>query len=276
MRFLKVFPLIFFCLGVNISSADYSNQVKWVVDSIEYTLATDKYEYTLGETVGMMIRLVNLDSDSFVFVSYELPDCVFSVFSSDESFVWWTYNGVFYPIITEEVLQQGDTLMRVDGWGMADMLQNQVDTGIYYVNAAIHPDSQIWIIIEPPPFSSPYVEIKISSQNGIEELDSENERELDFSLSQNYPNPFNPSTTIPFQVKSLELGVGRPYHTTLTIFNILGQKVRTLVDEEKLPGDYRVVWDGKDETGKDVASGIYFYQLKVGEHRLVKRMLLLR
>jgi len=97
-----------------------------------------------------------------------------------------------------------------------------------------------------------------------------------FFLSQNFPNPFNPSTTLPFQVKSLELGVGRSYHTTLTIFNILGQKVRTLVDEEKLPGEYKVIWDGKDETGKDVASGIYFYKLKSGEFNQTKKMLLLR
>jgi hypothetical protein len=97
-----------------------------------------------------------------------------------------------------------------------------------------------------------------------------------FSLSQNFPNPFNPSTTLPFQVKSLEFGVERPVPTTLTIYNILGQRVRTLLDEDKLPGEYKVIWDGRDEFGKDVASGIYFYKLKSGDFSQVKKMLLLR
>jgi hypothetical protein len=97
-----------------------------------------------------------------------------------------------------------------------------------------------------------------------------------FSLGRNYPNPFNPSTTIPFRVKSLEFGVGRPVHTTLKIYNILGQLVRTLVDEDKLPGRYNIVWDGKDNSGKDVGSGIYFYQLKTKDYTETKKMVLLR
>ena len=83
-----------------------------------------------------------------------------------------------------------------------------------------------------------------------------------FELSQNYPNPFNPFTTIPFQVGDSRFVVHSPLRTTLKIYNILGQLVRTLVDKEKAPGNYNVVWDGKDDSGKEVSSGIYFYQLK--------------
>jgi hypothetical protein len=115
-----------------------------------------------------------------------------------------------------------------------------------------------------------------------------------FSLLQNYPNPFNPATTIPFTihgkrktenspvrttqslVNSSELIVNSPLHTTLTIYNILGQRVKTLVDGEKLLGEYEVIWDGKDGAGKDVASGIYFYRLKVGDYAETKRMVLLK
>jgi hypothetical protein len=99
-----------------------------------------------------------------------------------------------------------------------------------------------------------------------------------FSLSQNFPNPFNPATTIPFTVIYKGQGAGgkSPIHTTLSIYNILGQKVRILVDEEKLPGEYKVIWDGKDETGEDVASGMYFYKLKSGDFSQSKKMLLLR
>ncbi len=115
-----------------------------------------------------------------------------------------------------------------------------------------------------------------------------------FSLSQNYPNPFNPATTIPFTVhgsrktvnspvhttqKSIygsQLTVNSPIHTTLTIYNILGQRVKTLVDEDKLPGEYKIIWDGKDDKGNSVSSGIYFYRLKAGEFTEVKKMLLIK
>ncbi|MCJ7498372.1 MAG: T9SS type A sorting domain-containing protein, partial [candidate division Zixibacteria bacterium] len=97
-----------------------------------------------------------------------------------------------------------------------------------------------------------------------------------FDLAQNYPNPFNPTTAIPFTVWSLEFNVGSPIHTTLKIYNLLGEVVRTLVDDKREPGNYQVIWDGKDKAGKEVASGIYFYRLKVGESSISKRMVLLR
>jgi hypothetical protein len=98
----------------------------------------------------------------------------------------------------------------------------------------------------------------------------------EYILLQNYPNPFNPTTTIPFKVKSLEYGVGRPIHTTLIIYNLLGQKVRTLVDEDKLPGSSQVSWDGKNEEGNDVSSGIYFYVIKTKDVTQTKKMTLVR
>jgi hypothetical protein len=97
-----------------------------------------------------------------------------------------------------------------------------------------------------------------------------------FELSQNHPNPFNPTTTIPFTVSGSQFMVHSPTRTSLVIYNILGQKVRTLVDDEKLPGNYSVVWNGKDDFGKEVASGIYFYQLKTKDFADTKKMVLLR
>ncbi len=98
----------------------------------------------------------------------------------------------------------------------------------------------------------------------------------DFALYQNYSNPFNLSTKIPFTVYGSRFMVHRPVHTTLKIYNILGQKVRTLVDEPKVIGSFEVIWDGKDDEGKYVASGIYFYQLSAENRTLTKKMLLLR
>jgi hypothetical protein len=97
-----------------------------------------------------------------------------------------------------------------------------------------------------------------------------------FSLGQNFPNPFNPTTSIPFKVKSLEFGVGRPTHTTLIVYNILGQRIRSLVDENLNSGTYQVTWDAKNDKGEKVPSGVYFYRLKSGDVSEVRKMVLLR
>ena len=94
----------------------------------------------------------------------------------------------------------------------------------------------------------------------------------DFALLQNYPNPFNANTDIRYQI----VDNGSPVHTTLTIYNILGQKVRTLVDEPKEAGHYSVLWDGKDNSGKEMASGVYFYRLAAGTFNSIRRMVFLR
>ena len=90
-----------------------------------------------------------------------------------------------------------------------------------------------------------------------------------YSLSQNYPNPFNPMTTI-------EYGLPEQSHATIEVFNVLGQRVRTLVSTIQPAGRHRVVWDGKDHQGKDVGSGIYFYRLQAGAFSESKKMVILK
>ena len=90
-----------------------------------------------------------------------------------------------------------------------------------------------------------------------------------YALSQNFPNPFNPVTEISYQLPT-ESGV------KLGIYNILGQKVRTLVNYEQPAGQYTVRWDGKDSSGADVASGVYFYRIVASDFTATKRMVLLK
>ncbi|MFQ6093580.1 MAG: FlgD immunoglobulin-like domain containing protein, partial [bacterium] len=94
----------------------------------------------------------------------------------------------------------------------------------------------------------------------------------DYALEQNYPNPFNPTTSIQYSVVSDQ---SLP-HVTLKIYNILGQEVRTLVDEPKEAGYYSATWDGKDDRGENVSSGIYFYSLHAGDFGETKKMVLMR
>ncbi|MDZ7376842.1 MAG: T9SS type A sorting domain-containing protein, partial [candidate division KSB1 bacterium] len=90
-----------------------------------------------------------------------------------------------------------------------------------------------------------------------------------YSLSQNYPNPFNPETAINFSLK--EAG-----KVTLKIYNLQGQLVRTLVDEEKLAGSYSVMWNGTADNGAKLASGIYYYTLKVNGFEASKKLALIK
>jgi len=90
-----------------------------------------------------------------------------------------------------------------------------------------------------------------------------------FGLSQNFPNPFNQQTVFVYRVPVA-------CTVTLDIYNTLGQHITTLIDEEKQPGEYRIIWYGKDHTGKDVPSGLYFYKLNSGNFSDVKKMILLR
>jgi hypothetical protein len=109
---------------------------------------------------------------------------------------------------------------------------------------------------------------------GVEQGGQELSPIAEFSLSQNYPNPFNPATTIRFKVEGERLKV--PIPTTLKIHNVLGQLVRTLVDEPKWTGSYTVIWDGKDDRGSEVASGVYLCKLQVGDQSQTKKMVLIR
>jgi hypothetical protein len=98
-----------------------------------------------------------------------------------------------------------------------------------------------------------------------------------FALSQNYPNPFNPVTRIQYQVGSNQQNADNlARRTTLKVYNLLGHLVRVLVDEKQTPGSYRVLWDGIDEDGEEVSSGIYFYRFESDEYVETKKMILLR
>ena len=89
----------------------------------------------------------------------------------------------------------------------------------------------------------------------------------EFEVEQNYPNPFNPSTTIRYTL-------AEGSHVRLVIYNILGQQVQVLENDIRAPGFYAVRWEGKDNRGRSVSSGMYFYRLEAGPHMVVRKMVL--
>ena len=88
--------------------------------------------------------------------------------------------------------------------------------------------------------------------------------------SENFPNPFNPATAIRYTVPS----PGGPVR--LTIYDLRGRRVRTLVDEEKSAGEYLTVWRGRDDAGRELGSGVYFYRMEIGDYQVERKMVLLK
>jgi hypothetical protein len=111
------------------------------------------------------------------------------------------------------------------------------------------------------------------TESAVEDRQAEENLPRSFHLAQNYPNPFNPVTTIPYAVGGRR---GRPVSVTLKVYNVLGQLVRTLVDEEKAAGKYLVSWDGRDDSGRQLSSGVYLCRLRIEDLRVTRRMLLLK
>lgn len=127
----------------------------------------------------------------------------------------------------------------------------------------------------------------------LNEIETENDP-LTSALLQNYPNPFNSSTTIRFTVHRKQktakspapktqkpvngsrFTVNGPIHTTLRIYNIQGQLVKTLVDGDLGTGAYQVIWDGTNKKGTEVATGVYFCRVRIEELAETKKMLLLK
>ena len=89
------------------------------------------------------------------------------------------------------------------------------------------------------------------------------------ALGQNYPNPFNPQTSISFAIPEKS-------DVNLSVYDILGNKVRTLANGEFEPGDHKVIFDGNNDSGKPVSAGIYFYRLDTGKSSITRKMVLLK
>jgi hypothetical protein len=88
-------------------------------------------------------------------------------------------------------------------------------------------------------------------------------------LDQNFPNPFNPATTLAFSIKDAG-------HVSLTIYDVAGRRVRELVNERRDRGAYKIPWNGENDSGQRVSSGVYFYKLVVGSFTDTKKMTILK
>ena len=157
--------------------------------------------------------------------------------------VRWTANGV--ALCTATGIQDGPAIIS-DGWGGAIVAWNDDR------NAA-----------------NPDIYAQRVDANGFALLTATDAPAVPIELQQNYPNPFNPTTTMTYSVPER-------CNVVLKIYDVSGKCIARLVDKEQEKGSYSVAWNGKDETGSSLASGIYLYRLSAGNQTIAKKMVLLR
>ncbi|MEW5843122.1 MAG: YCF48-related protein [Bacteroidota bacterium] len=116
-----------------------------------------------------------------------------------------------------------------------------------------------------------YSIIHKTTTGGETSIKEENKSPTDFVLYQNYPNPFNPTTTIKFSIPSVGRNSISTSKVTLKVYDLLGREITTLVNEEKLAGNYEVKFDGSK-----LCSGVYFYRLTAGDFTASKKLILLK
>jgi hypothetical protein len=126
-----------------------------------------------------------------------------------------------------------------------------------------------WLFDDPDAyFGGPFCWELVDTFTTVKELDKDL-LPTEFALDQNYPNPFNPSTHVKFAVPTRS-------NVNITIYNVLGQRVKTLVNSDFEAGFYEVQWDSTNDNNKEVASGMYFYKIEAGDFTDTKKMMLLK
>jgi len=174
----------------------------------------------------------------------------------------WDFEFDFPPLLGFRVLRDGmnvtPVLVTPDAKSFHDVDLDVVGVYTYRVRAIFESPHGMSDLSEP---------LIVNFVNEIDDMMPVNV----MRLGANFPNPFNPFTSIKYQVS----GIGNQ-NVEINVYNVRGQRVRTLVNELREHGEYSVVWDGRDNLGRSVSSGVYFYQMRAGDFTQTRRMVLMK
>jgi len=132
---------------------------------------------------------------------------------------------------------------------------------------AYESNGNTWVRLTSPNDFTLFMRATIQTPTGVHDISTQVPDK--FEVYQNYPNPFNPSTSITYALPTSEL-------VNLSVYDLSGRKITELVNNDQNPGTYDVTWNGKNSRGENASSGIYFYQLKAGTFKSIKKMILIR
>ncbi|HEX6790585.1 MAG TPA: C25 family cysteine peptidase [Candidatus Krumholzibacteria bacterium] len=182
---------------------------------------------------------------------------------------WSSTGGLLdgFPLVLGDAVRGTPTVTDLDKDGKVDIVAVGYNQTVYAwaLNAIYNPAKAPW-----PMYRG---NVKHNGHHGVVVATGAGDtptRHFETRLEQNYPNPFNPVTRIPYEID------GAPGRVTLAVYDVTGARVRTLVDRVLKPGIYSEVWDGRNERGETVSSGVYFYRLSTPSRALTRKMILLK
>ncbi len=227
-----------------------SNPFDPATDSVFFVIQDPLWAVTQGRVPGTQMDLfyTDVDGDSIYTLTFDVTGP--------------TYYGILYAVAygtTDNI-----KMTEGGGFGFGRFRARYIQpTGANTFPSEYTFPTDTWtqdppLDVETPPFPV-----------GIEDEAPNPTYPTSFTLYQNYPNPFNPETNIVFSVS-------QNTHAKVEVFTILGQKVRTVFDGKVTVGTHTVKWDGRDDYGRAVASGIYFYKLSVDKQTQTRKMILMR
>ena len=198
-------------------------------------------------------------SDTDGLITTTAPDT--SIVPGEFLVLWYTGDNNGFPEVNEKLSSNGETIYIADADGNPIISYNfgsQTDD----VSFGRIPDgSDEWVFMNPTPGSNNTGELSINDDIiGISRQ---------YTLHQNYPNPFNPITTLRYNLPETGL-------VNITIYDMLGRQVKTLVNQRQDAGYRSIIWDATNDYGKPVSAGIYLYQIQAGEYISTKKMVLLK
>ena len=176
--------------------------------------------------------------------------------------IWYSVHGILGPWIQIDSLPPGDTTfwaLHVYDWVAPDSVSDSVRIRILQRNYNYFDHYEL----NSGNFSiTPRLQTNVTAEDNAALPDK-------FELNQNWPNPFNPETSIRFRIPKRSL-------VELSIYNLAGQKIRALVGSELAAGSHTIVWDGKNDNGRSLSSGVYLYRLRYEGVSLTRKMILLK
>ncbi len=177
----------------------------------------------------------------------------------------WRSKGTKAGYFNEKYLLLFNEIYTLDGTRIYMLPDNNIGGQFAFINR-----DATRVVFAAGQMNSPGIGISFYNGSVISSVEDNNEQlPSTFTLSQNYPNPFNPETVISFQLSAFSF-------VTLKVYDVLGREVASLVNEEKPAGRYQINWNGTDNFGGKVTSGVYFYTLKAGNFSSVRKMVVLK
>ena len=264
------------------ASFNVSRRVPFILDYLQpaadtITVGFSQIEY--GESDSLPVTLILVDSAQQVYLPLQYDTALISVdsiaFASDlPSYVTagFTIDNLSGIVAIEVQSLHSDSSLPPASYEYAYVLFTaREQDGVSVIGEPSGSSMAAFVVDAGGRRLSPVVlagEIQVDAPTSVPDIPA-GQVPGSFALCQNYPNPCNPSTTIEFEMPI-------PASVELDLFNILGQRVRTLVGESLLAGKHQVDWDGRLRSGQMAPTGIYFYRLRVADVSLVRKLVLIK